>query len=60
MANALSRIMEVEVTTLALITFLIPDWIEELKQSYELSIEIRIIVDLLSQGAERPKGYTPH
>lgn len=33
-AYALSRKMKEETTTLALISFLIPIWIEELKQSY--------------------------
>lgn len=49
-----------EVATLAVISFPILDWIDELKQSYELSTEIREIVDLLLQGAEGLKGYALH
>lgn len=49
--------MEEEIVTLALISFLTVDYIDELKQSYILSPNIKQIFDLLFQGVEGPKGY---
>lgn len=49
--DGLSRHMEEEGATLALIKFPTIDWITKLKQSYELSAKLKNIMELLSQGA---------
>lgn len=58
--DGLSRQMEEEGATLALIKFPTIDCITKLKQSYELSTKLKNIMELLSHGAQGPKGYSLH
>lgn len=54
------RKAEEEYVVLALISFLTPIWIEELKNSYQLSIVVNDIVSKLQQGFDGPRHYSMH
>lgn len=56
--GALSRKIDEEIPTLAIISFPIVDWIQELKLSHNAPPEIQQMMKLLSHGANDPKGYS--
>lgn len=59
-ADVLSRKEEIEgkaESLLTMISFPNPEWLEELKNSYEQSLELTIVIFSLSQGRNCKKGY---
>lgn len=58
MSDGLSRRGEDEEATLALISFPIPLWIEELKASYSISQEVVDICTRVQKGETFDKNYT--
>lgn len=58
MVDAFSMRAKKETTNVALISFPTPLWIEELKQSYLISLKVNEIYSQLQQGGEGSKYYS--